>query len=249
MMKNILLCGALGRMGQEIIREAAQFDFIVREGIDIKNQDFQNVHVCNDFSQLKEKADVLIDFSRPELLKDILSYAKAHALPCVLASTGYQEADEILIQEYANYIPIFKSANMSTGIFVLKMLAKKAKQLLPEFDIEIVETHHKHKADAPSGTALMLLDAIKEDDNTEVFGRPLGKCPRKDKEIGVHAIRGGSVPGKHELQFLGEQEVITLSHDAQSRTIFALGALRAASFLLNKENGLYQMDDMMNGLL
>ena len=244
-MNKILLSGAAGRMGHEIAANAESMGFTVAFGVDA-NTDFHAAFpVYPSFSACQGEADVLIDFSRPALLPDLLTYALQHRLPCVLAATGYTETDQCRIAEAAKQIPVFQSSNLSVGVYVLNKLAQQAKALLPGFDIEIIEKHHRGKADAPSGTALTLLKTLSDADTVPLFGRNGASCKRLENEITVHAVRGGTLAGEHEIDFLGEYETLTITHSAQSRTIFALGALRAAKFLLNQPAGLYDMYDLM----
>ena len=218
-------------------------------GVDVHVEQWSDFPVYPSFSLVEEEADVIVDFSRPEILPTLLAYAKARHLPVVLASTGYNEEDLAAIAEAAKEIPVFRSANMSLGVYVLKTLAHQAAQLLPGFDIEIIEKHHNQKIDAPSGTALMLYDAVSHSDTIPVFGRNGRTQKREKREIGVHAIRGGTVPGEHEVGFYGPSEVVTLSHSAQDRSIFARGALKAARFIAKQAPGEYSMDDLARDMV
>lgn len=247
---NILLSGALGRMGQAVIRQSQARGDRVTAGVDIAWQNQPSPFpMAASFESVSAPADVIIDFSRPACLPGLLEYAQAHRLPAVLAATGYPPEAMAAIREAARHIPLFQSANMSLGIHVLKKLVAQAAALLGEsFDVEIVETHHNQKADAPSGTALALyhtLESVYGPPREQVNGRSGPACKRKPQEIGIHALRGGTVPGIHEVGFYGADEIITLTHTAQSRDIFALGALKAAAFLLNQPAGLYGMDELM----
>lgn len=244
-MNRILLSGAAGRMGREVAANAEAAGFAVSFGVDADTHFQASFPVFPRFVECRGEADVLIDFSRPSLLPDLLAHALAHRLPCVLAATGYTEADRDRIAGAAERIPVFQSANLSVGVYVLNRLAKQAKALLPDFDIEIIEKHHRGKADAPSGTALTLLKTLSDDKTEPCFGRSGASCKRTENEIAVHAVRGGTLAGEHEIDFLGEYETLTITHSAQSRTIFALGALRAARFLLGRPSGLYGMEDLM----
>lgn len=243
---NIILSGAVGRMGHQVAEQAKIAGLSIVCGIDNRSHlsDF-SFPVYPSFSEVKEKGDVIIDFSSASALPETLEYALAHSTPVLLAATGYTENDLQLIHDASKKIAIFKSANMSIGIQALKVLAKKTAMMLEGFDIEIVERHHNQKADAPSGTALLLLDAVKNDDSEAMFGRHGTSCKRKENEIGVHAIRGGTVAGEHEVGFYGQHEVITITHSAQDRSVFAAGAIRAAAFLCNQKPGLYDMSDMI----
>ncbi|MBR3109480.1 MAG: 4-hydroxy-tetrahydrodipicolinate reductase [Clostridia bacterium] len=248
-MLKILLSGACGRMGRQVANLAEDEQAVIACGVDVHVEQWSNFPVYPSFSLVEEQTDVIVDFSRPESLPALLEYAKAHHLPVVLASTGYNEEDLAAIGEAGKVIPIFRSANMSLGVYVLKTLAHQAAKLLPGFDIEIIEKHHNQKIDAPSGTALMLYDAVSNPDTVPVFGRNGRTQKREKQEIGLHAIRGGTVPGEHEVGFYGPSEVVTLSHSAQDRSIFARGALKAAKFIESQKPGEYSMDDLVNDII
>ena len=248
-MLKILLSGACGRMGRQVANLAEDEQAVIACGVDVHVEQWSNFPVYPSFSLVEEQTDVIVDFSRPESLPALLEYAKAHHLPVVLASTGYNEEDLAAIGEAGKVIPIFRSANMSLGVYVLKTLAHQAAKLLPGFDIEIIEKHHNQKIDAPSGTALMLYDAVSNADTVPVFGRNGRTQKREKQEIGLHAIRGGTVPGEHEVGFYGPSEVVTLSHSAQDRSIFARGALKAAKFIESQKPGEYSMDDLVNDII
>ena len=248
-MLKILLSGACGRMGRQVANLAEDEQAVIACGVDVHVEQWSDFPVYPSFSLVQEDADVIVDFSRPESLSALLDYAKAHHLPVVLASTGYNEEDLAAIRAAAQEIPIFRSANLSLGVYVLKTLAHQAAQLLPGFDIEIIEKHHNQKIDAPSGTALMLYDAVSNPDTVPVFGRNGRTQKREKQEIGLHAIRGGTVPGEHEVGFYGPSEVVTLSHSAQDRSIFARGALRAARFVAKQQPGEYSMDDLAKDMI
>ena len=246
-MVRILLSGACGRMGRQVAALAEEGAIIA--GVDVNpRSDCVAFPVYPSFSLVRETADVLMDFSRPEGLGALLTYALAHKTPVVLAATGYNQQDLAAISEAAKEIPIFRSANMSMGIFVLRTLARQAAKLLPDFDIEIVEKHHNQKIDAPSGTALMLYEAVSNEASRPVYGRS-GRTQKREKaEIGIHAVRGGTVAGEHEVGFYGPGETVLLSHSAQDRSIFARGALRAAAFILSRQPGAYDMADLAAAL-
>ena len=248
-MLKILLSGACGRMGRQVAALAEDEQAVITAGVDVHADAGCAFPVYPSFSLVEEEAQVLVDFSRPECLPALLVYAKDHHMPVVLAATGYNDADLSAIREAAVVIPIFRSANMSLGVYVLKTLARQAAQMLPGFDIEIIERHHNQKIDAPSGTALMLYDAVSRSDTQPVFGRSGRTQKREKNEIGIHAIRGGTVAGEHEVGFYGSGEVVSVSHSAQDRSIFARGALRAARFVSGQLAGLYGMDDLAQSLL
>ena len=248
-MLKILLSGACGRMGRQVAALAEDEQAEIIAGVDVRAESYASFPVYPSFSLVQEDAQVIVDFSRPEGLSALLSYARAYRLPVVLAATGYNEEDAAAIAQAAKEIPIFRSANLSLGVYVLKTLARQAARLLPDFDIEIIEKHHNQKIDAPSGTALMLYDAVSQPGALPVFGRNGRTQKREKNEIGIHAIRGGTVPGEHEVGFYGPSEVVTVSHSAQDRSIFARGALRAARFVASQQPGEYSMDDLAKDML
>lgn len=243
-MPNILLSGACGRMGRVTSGVCAQADFSVAAGVDIKAEKYGDFPVYPTFSAVKEPIDVVVDFSRPDSLPDLLAFCVRRRLPVVLAATGYTETDERLITSAAQQIAVFRSANMSVGVYALKLLSRMASELLPGFDIEIVEKHHNQKLDAPSGTAMALYDAVSVPENRAVYGRSGRNEKREARDIGMHAVRGGTVTGEHEMGFYGQGETLLITHIAQDRVIFALGALKAARFLLSQTRGEYGMDDL-----
>ncbi|MFH5834786.1 4-hydroxy-tetrahydrodipicolinate reductase [Proteiniclasticum sp. C24MP] len=194
-------------------------------------------------------ADVAIDFSGKEALGTILSYCRENQVPLVIGTTGHEEKDLAEIEEAARLIPIIKSGNYSLGVYVLKHLAREAARLLGEdADVEIIEKHHNRKKDAPSGTALLLADAVDAGGvpHERVYGRE-GVSPRKKGELGIHAVRGGSIVGEHTVLFALESESLELVHRGESRMLFARGAVKAAQFIINQKPGLYAMDHMMKG--
>jgi len=198
-------------------------------------------------SDYKESADVIIDFSHHSITEELIAYALAKELPCVICTTGHTEDEKALIKEAAKSIPVFYSANMSMGIAALCDFAKRAAQLFPDADIEIVEAHHNRKLDAPSGTALMLADSIKtvRNDALYVFGRH-GMKKREEKEIGIHALRYGNEPGMHEIIISTDNQTLSLKHNARSRAVFAEGAISAAKFICCRCAGLYDMYSLVN---
>ncbi len=245
---KIILCGACGRMGKEVA-ECAKDDIVC--GVDWKPSPMQ-FPVYSSFSEVTEAADAVIDFSSPAKLEERLAFCAARNLPVVLAATGYTEEDEKTVANYAKKIAVFKTGNLSLGVNVLQYLVKKAAAALGDFDVEIIERHHNQKKDAPSGTALMLANSVNEgfgNSKQFTYGRHGVVGAREKKEIGIHAVRGGSIVGEHEVMFAGTDEVISLSHSAQSRKIFANGALKAAKWLQGKPCGLYDMNDLLSDLL
>ncbi len=247
---KILISGALGHMGREVAVQAKAAGMDIAGGVDVA-QGMADYPLYNSFADAPA-ADVVIDFSRPDSLDGLLAYCKANHTPVVLATTGYTEEQLAEIDAAAKEIAIFRSGNMSLGIALLRALARKAAQVLGDgFDVEIIEAHHNRKLDAPSGTALMLYDAVKDayDQPREaVYGRHGRDAKRQKQEIGIHALRGGTVTGEHEVCFFGTSERIKVSHSAENRSVFAAGALKAAAFLMGKEPGLYTMDDVVGKL-
>lgn len=248
-MTKIILCGANGKMGHVIQSVVSgRDDCEIVAGVDI-NTESKNFPVYPTFGEIKEKADVIIDFSNPALLDSMLSYSAEKSIPVVIATTGYDDKQKKQIEDAAKSSAIFFTYNMSMGINLLANLAKKATEVLgSDFDIEIVEKHHNQKIDAPSGTALMLADAICEEIDEPVkyeYDRHCKREKRSKNEIGIHSVRGGTIVGEHEIIFAGRDEIITLSHSARSKEIFAVGAVNAAVFMAGKNNGLYSMKDMI----
>ena len=198
---------------------------------------------------MPQKPDVIIDFSHPSSLDDLLDYCMTNGTPIVIATTGYNDEQIAKIHKASEQIPVFFTFNMSLGINLLTELAKKATQILGgQFDIEIIEKHHNQKIDAPSGTAIMLANAINEElDNscTYVYDRHSVRQKRAKNEIGMHAIRGGTIVGEHEIIFAGRDEVISLKHEAHSKQVFAVGSVNAAVFMCGKPAGIYAMKDLL----
>ena len=249
-MTNIILCGCGGRMGRAII-ESVKNGCTIVAGVDVNASALSTgFPVYEKISDFPGKADVIVDFSHHSALPSLIEYAKATKTPIVLATTGHTDEELALIEESVNEIAIFRSGNFSLGINLLITLAKQAaKTLGTDFDVEIIEKHHNKKLDAPSGTALMIADAIasEREESEYVFDRHSERKARESKEIGLHSVRGGTIVGEHEAIFAGENEIVTISHSAASREIFATGALRAAIYLAKKEKGLYNMTDMIEG--
>lgn len=237
-------------MGRAII-ESVKDGCTIVAGVDVNASALSTgFPVYEKISDFPGKADVIVDFSHHSALPSLIEYAKATKTPIVLATTGHTDEELALIEESVNDIAIFRSGNFSLGINLLITLAKQAaKTLGTDFDVEIIEKHHNKKLDAPSGTALMIADAIasEREESEYVFDRHSERKARESKEIGLHSVRGGTIVGEHEAIFAGENEIVTISHSAASREIFATGALRAAIYLAKKEKGLYNMTDMIEG--
>ncbi|HRR78177.1 MAG TPA: 4-hydroxy-tetrahydrodipicolinate reductase [Ruminococcus sp.] len=249
-MTNIVISGANGKMGRNIFNCAdAREDCTVVAGIDLYTKQYADFPIVEAPAQLPVKPDVIIDFSNPSCLDGLLDYCKSTGTPLVIGSTGYSDEQTAKIKAAAQQIPVFFTFNMSLGINLLVTLAKKAAYVLgDQFDIEIVEKHHNQKIDAPSGTAIMLANAINETlDNSKhyVYDRHSRRQKREKSEIGMHAIRGGTIVGEHDVIFAGNDEVITLSHSAASKMVFAEGAVNAAVFLKDKPAGLYDMSGLV----
>ena len=253
-MVNIILSGCGGRMGQAIVK-AAELDRDCRilAGIDVNADAIApacKFPVYQAISDAPDGADVIIDFSHHTALPSLLDYAKKSCTPIVVATTGHTDEEKSEMISAAESVAVFFSGNMSIGINLLIELCKNAAATLGEsFDVEIIEKHHNQKLDAPSGTAIMIADAIKEerDDTEYVYDRHSVRKARDTSEIGIHSVRGGTIVGEHEVIFAGNNETISLTHTATSREIFANGALRAAKYLANKPAGLYNMSDLING--
>lgn len=248
-MIKVLLSGACGRMGRFVADcISGQDNMQISAGVDVINAalDFP---VFSDFSKVTARPDVIIDFSNVSVLDSLLDYAVKNSVPTVIATTGYSDEQIAKIRVAAEKIPIFFSFNMSLGINLLCSLAKKAASVLgSDFDIEIVEKHHNKKLDAPSGTAIMLANAVNGefgDAYQYEYDRHSKRRARPKNEIGIHSIRGGTIVGEHDVIFAGHDEVITLSHHAASREVFAAGAVKAAAFIANKPSGIYDMSDVV----
>ncbi|MGN0620076.1 MAG: 4-hydroxy-tetrahydrodipicolinate reductase [Ruminiclostridium sp.] len=249
-MVKIAIAGANGKMGGVIANLAAQrTDCKVVAGIDLNTAPNGSFPIVKSPFDLPEKPDVIIDFSHPSALEDLLSYCKMNSVPAVFATTGYTEEQISSIKQAAEQIPVFFTFNMSLGINLLVELGKQAARVLGgQFDVEIVEKHHNLKKDAPSGTAIMLAEAINKELGGKmnyVYDRHSVRKPREANEIGMHSIRGGTIVGEHDIIFAGHDEVITLSHSAGSKEVFAAGAVNAAVYLAGREKGLYDMSDLL----
>ena len=251
-MANVLLNGYLGRMGRVILDLAKERDDLsIVAGVDYQQPDDERFPFSThtDYTDIAEDPDVIIDFSNPAALDSMLAYAVAQKTPIVICTTGFNEEQLAAIDEAAKTIPVFFSANMSIGVNLISELAKKAAEVLyPGFNIEIVEAHHNQKLDAPSGTALMIADEIASVLPEQVdyeTNRAAKREKRPVNEIGIHAVRAGTIVGEHEIIFGGPDEVVKISHHAASRKIFANGALNAAAFLAGKAAGKYSMKDLI----
>ncbi|MDD2561288.1 MAG: 4-hydroxy-tetrahydrodipicolinate reductase [Eubacteriales bacterium] len=246
-MKKLIISGACGKMGRMLASEAPAAGFEVVAGVDSNHNPTVSFPLFTQFAGLPIP-DVLIDFSSPAILEPLLGYAANARIPCVLGTTGYTDDDMAQIKKAAELFPIFHASNMSLGVYVLKKLAEQAASMLPGYDIEIIEKHHNQKSDSPSGTALTLFEAVRGANQHPVFSREGKTVRRNPLEICMHAVRGGTIPGEHEVGFYGNYEALYLSHSAQNRIIFALGALKAAQFITGQTPGLYTMEELVNAL-
>ncbi len=250
-MLKIIISGCNGHMGR-VVESLCGADpqIEIAAGFDILGSTEREYPVFASPSQFIGTADAVIDFSSPAALDSLLEFAKSTKTPLVLATTGYSPEQIARIGAAAMEVPIFRSANMSLGINVLIELVKKAASVLGDsYDIEIVERHHRRKVDAPSGTALMIADAAASacgHDSEYVFERHSVRHPRDKKEIGISAVRGGTIVGEHEIIFAGHDEVMEIKHTALSREIFAQGAVEAAKFMASvTAPGLYDMSQLV----
>lgn len=249
-MLKAILVGASGKMGGFITEcAAADTEIEIVAGVDKVNIG-QKYPIFSDFEAINLKADVIIDFSHVALLDSLLDYAIKSKTPVVIATTGYSAEQIEKIKAAASVIPVFFTFNMSIGVNLLCSLAKKAASVLGgDFDVEIIEKHHNLKIDAPSGTAIMLANAVNSQFNDGYnyeYDRHSKRAKRPKNEIGIHSVRGGTIVGEHDVIFAGRDEVITLSHQATSKEVFAVGAIRAAKFIASKKPGLYDMNDVMS---
>lgn len=254
-MKRVLINGVGGQMGHALtasLREQAE-EWEIVGGVDPVCHETLPFPVFESVEQIDVKPDVVIDFSVPAATERILEYCTEQHIPIVICTTALPESLIERIEQASKEIPIFRSGNMSLGINLMRKLVRDARAMLGDaFDVEIIEAHHNRKIDAPSGTALMLGEAIRSADCKEhpyVFGRSEKNRRRTPEEIGFHSIRGGTVVGEHEVRFLGTDEELSVLHRATSKRVFATGAIKAAEFLLRHPCGLYSMDDLVKELL
>ena len=248
-MIKVLINGCNGKMGQEVIKVINNNEkFAVLNGVDKEENPDYIFPVYTNAEDIKEKPDVIVDFSIPVATMQILEYAKNNKIPIVIATTGLTEEQKQKIKEYSKAIPIFQSANMSYDINLMKRIVADVAKNLCGTDIEIIETHHNRKIDAPSGTALLLADSINEALGNSMeynFNRFQNREKRKKNEIGFSSIRGGNIVGEHTVCFFGENDCLEITHKAYSRGLFAEGALKGAEYIVNKENGYYTMDEII----
>lgn len=248
-MLKVIVNGCLGKMGKVLARcvqEDNELELVC--GVSFNPIESPDYKIYSKMADVEEVADVIIDFSHHSTLDDVLSFALKTKTPLVIATTGYNDEELSKIKEASKVIPIFLSFNMSLGVNVLLKLVKEATKVLEGFDIEVIEKHHNKKVDAPSGTAVMIANAVKEVlPNIEYnYGRYGREAKRSENEIGIHAVRGGTIVGEHNVIYAGHDEIVELKHIAQSKDIFAKGAITAAKYLVNQDPGYYNMDNMLS---
>lgn len=235
-------------MGQEVAKKARVTEGIeILGGFDIKDSGDNFFPVYTDLNDIHEMPDVIIDFSVPEASLKILEFAKKNKIPAVIATTGFTDDELKKVREYGKVIPVFQAYNMSYTVNVMSKIVAELAKKLENADIEIVETHHRRKIDSPSGTALLLANSINEALDGKMvyeYDRHSKREKRKENEIGIHSIRGGTESGTHSVIFFGDDESIEITHKATSRVVFADGAIKAAKFLVHKDPGVYTMKDI-----
>lgn len=246
---KVIINGYSGTMGQVLTKcILADEELELVAGVSPVHHDPNDqFSTYSSFAEVKEEADVVIDFSNPLALDGILEYCLNTKTPVVLATTGYNDEEMAKIHEAAKQIPVFLSFNMSLGVNILLKLVKEAAKNLDGFDIEIIEKHHNKKVDAPSGTAVMIANAVKEvrEQSEFIYGRHGRTGKRQENEVGIHAIRGGTIVGEHSAIFAGNDEILEINHSARSKNVFAEGSIAAAKYLVNQDPGFYNMDDML----
>ena len=250
-MTKIILCGCYGTMGR-VIKNICDNDKDIQivAGVDAFNANEYDFPVFSSFDEVKIEADVIIDFSNPSVIDSLLKFAVKNGVPAVIATTGYDDEQLEKIKNAAKEVAIFFTFNMSLGINLLIELSKQATKVLGnEFDIEIIEKHHNQKIDAPSGTAIMIANAISDTLSEKPmyeYDRHSKREKRPKNEIGIHSVRGGTIVGEHEVIFAGTDEIVSIKHQAMSKKIFACGAVNAAKFLADKGAGIYTMEDIIS---
>jgi len=248
-MLKILINGCNGSMGQEVAKEIKLTPEVeILCGVDRADAGDNSFPVFTDISEIKTMPDVIIDFSIPEASFKILEFAKENQIPTVIATTGFSDEEMERIKKYSEHIPLFKSSNMSYEVNLMAKLVSDIAKKLNSSDIEIIDTHHNRKIDSPSGTALMLANSINnalENKMVYEYDRHSKRQKRSKQEIGIHSIRGGNEVGKHTVIFFGNNESFEITHNVLSRSVFASGAIKAAQFVFHKENGFYDMNDLV----
>lgn len=249
-MKRIILSGCNGTMGKVVAKSVeTREDCAIVGGFDRKSDCTNIFPVFTDFDKVDVECDVIIDFSHPSRIDALLDFAVKNKKPLVIATTGLSDIQIEKINTASKQVPVFFTANMSLGVNLLVELAKKATAVLGnQFDIEIIEKHHNKKIDAPSGTALMIADNISSVLSQKpeyVYDRQCKREKRSKNEIGLHSVRGGTIVGEHEVIFAGPDEILSITHTAMSKEIFATGAINAAIYICDKKQGLYSMKDLI----
>lgn len=246
---KVLISGCNGKMGQEVAEQVKlDEDSEILCGYSNSDSGDNDFPVFTNVNDINLIPDVIIDFSVPSATFEILEFAKKHSIPTVVATTGFTDKEIDKMKKYGELFPVFRSSNMSYEINLMSKIACQLAQKLRDADIEIVEVHHRRKIDSPSGTALLLANDINnalDNEKEFVYERHSKRAAREKKEIGIHSIRGGTEVGKHSIMFYGDNESFEISHNCTSRSVFAKGAIRAGKFILHKENGFYNMNDMM----
>jgi len=253
-MIRILLSGCSGRMGQAIVSRVKDCENMeIVAGVDSIRNIAEAFPVYEDFASVKETADIALDFSHVSLTSSLLAYCTQNKLPLVLCTTGIAGHLEEQVLFAAKEIPVFRSFNMSLGVSLMQALVRQAARVLGDVcDVEILEKHHNKKVDAPSGTAIMIAEAaasVLPYSPHYVYDRTGEHRQRDSHEIGIHSVRGGTIVGEHEAMFIGQHEILTISHSALSRELFASGAVKAAAFMMDGvQPGIYTMDDLVRAL-
>ncbi len=249
-MIKVVISGARGKMGKAITQLIKTHDDMKAiAGFDIAYEEGDFV-IYDDFFKIRETPDVVIDFSNPSVINGLTRYAVSKGAALVVGTTGLGEEHKKMLYSASKTVPVFVSHNMCLGVSLLLNLARQAAGILTDHDVEIVEKHHNQKIDAPSGTALMIADAVKEvrQDANYVYNRTDIRKKRDKTEIGIHAIRGGNLVGEHTVLFIGEDETVQISHNLSSRKVLATGAVKVIRFIVQQKPGYYTMQDMMNNL-
>ena len=244
-MKSIIISGICGKTGANVYESAKEAGLNIVCGIDKECYGNFDCPVYQSFADVNEYADVVVDFSSPSNLTGLLRYCVENKTPVVIATTGYSAEEEIKIAEAANFIPIMKTSNLSLGVNFFIKIVSETSRVLDEYDVEIIERHHKYKKDAPSGTTKMIVEAIKKSREISQlsYGRK-GERIRKEGEIGIHSVRGGSVVGEHEVCFYGKYDEIRLVHSKKNKKLFSNGAIKAALFIAEQQHGFYTEKDL-----
>lgn len=252
-MVKVIMHGCNGKMGQVITKLIEEEETVeIVAGVDVSDHIQNSYPVYKDLASCDAEADVVIDFASAKAVDGLLDFCAERQIPCVLCTTGLSKEQLAHVEEASQKVAVLRSANMSVGVNLLMKLLKEASPILADagFDIEIVEKHHNLKVDAPSGTAIALADSINdafEEKYEYVYDRSARREKRPEKEIGISAVRGGTIVGDHDVIFAGADEVITFSHRAYSRAVFGKGAVQAAKYLAGKPAGLYNMSDVIDG--